>query len=490
MFNQTTQEQNISGNASNDFGGTGGSPLVTIIGLTVANIVSILCGTLGNALVIVSVVLNKGMRSTTNFFIASLAAADLIVTSVCMPAYFVYNVLVWPTWPFGTGGCRLLSYLVHMSVMASALSLLAISYDRFLSVFFPLRRFLTKVYAKRIVAVIWFVSPLLLLPSLFHHDIIPTIHKGKKAVMCVESWSTTMKLHAYQMYRISCYFLFVLQISAAYYLIGRRLYRRQQPGEQTSQSKAKALLSKRKTIKMLFLVVAMFALCWLPYITNKLLLIFPPEPNYKPPDIFVFIGNFLGLLNSVANPLIYALLNQNFRTAFKNALRCNCNYEVEERRRAISGMSHKKEVSTNKTQRTRCESPTADHHTISLSSGDNFVVPGQVDVASEGMKCLSFSSLDCNALVGFSGGSITRKNTSDMRRYSDKCRVSLDDDVIACTNVDQQKPIDGESEFYCQSEEINNLTGVQPRQRRNTDVSFLFAIEECGCNNESFEQSL
>ena len=156
-----------------------GNPLSVVIALSIANIVSILLGTLGNILVIISVIINRNMRSTTNFFVASLAAADLVVTASCMPLFYIYNVITWPDWPFGKAGCSILSYLVHMSVMASALSLLSISYDRFLSVFFPMRKFITKNRAKMLVASIWFVSPLLLLPSLLHHDVKHTIKDNK-----------------------------------------------------------------------------------------------------------------------------------------------------------------------------------------------------------------------------------------------------------------------------------------------------------------------
>ena len=308
---------------------------VTVI-LTLANVVSIVGGTLGNSLVILVVVINRGMHSSTNYFISSLAAADLIVTSICMPLFFVYNVLTWPVWPFGRTACRVLSYLVHVSVMASALSLLSISYDRCLSIFFPLKRLVTLSRAKKVIALIWSVSPLLLLPSLLHHDVVSTEHAGKKAVMCVESWDTIQQLHAYQMYRVSCYFLFFVQITVVYCLIGKKVYQRKPPGIQTSQSRARRLPIKRRVVKMLFVVVMLFTLSWLPYIMNKLLGIFPPETGYKPSDVFVFTGNFLALLNSVANPVVYAVFNKNFRTAFRYAIRCKCNYEVEERRRKLN----------------------------------------------------------------------------------------------------------------------------------------------------------
>ena len=476
LFNNTALESNVTNNSSDSVqSGSSSSPALTVvIGLTIANILAIFFGTLGNSLVIISIIINRGMRSTTNFFIASLAGADLIVTSTCMPLFYVYNVVKWPVWPFGTAGCRILSFLVHMSVMASALSLLAISYDRFISVFFPMKRFITLPRAKKIVVFIWFVSPLLLLPSLLHHDTISTIYDGKKAIMCVESWSTPKALHAYQMYRVSCYFLFLLQISIVYFLIGHRLYTRQQPGEQTSQSRAKDLLNKRKIIKMLFLVVALFALCWLPYIINKLLNIFPPRPDYDPPDLFVFVGNFLGLLNSVANPLVYAVLNKNFRTAFKNALRCNCNYEVEERRRTVS-------VVTKQTQRRQSESLTADRiHRGSLSVSDSHVISRKGSCEMIGDEVGNLSSIEQETAVEMSQfENCSQQNPCASRRNPEKRRVSFGIDVSTVPTLEN-----GSTNLPREIMNVSNGT----KKRCDSSLSYLSPIDEKGYANASFDQ--
>lgn len=484
LFNNTVLENNVTNNSSESVQSGSSSPALTmVVGLTIANILAIFFGTLGNSLVIISIIINRGMRSTTNFFIASLAGADLIVTSTCMPLFYVYNVVKWPVWPFGSAGCRLLSYLVHMSVMASALSLLAISYDRFISVFFPMKRLITPSRAKKIVAFIWFVSPFLLLPSLLHHDTISTSYDGKEAIMCVESWSTPKALHSYQMYRISCYFLFLLQISIVYFLIGHRLYTRQQPGEQTSQSRAKDLLNKRKIIKMLFLVVALFALCWLPYIINKLLNIFPPRPDYVPPDLFVFVGNFLGLLNSVANPLVYAVLNKNFRTAFKNALRCNCNYELEERRRTVS-------VVSKQTQRRQSESLTADRmHRGSLSVSDNHVIsPKSSCEIGDEVRNLSFSNIEQETAVEMSKfENCSLKNPSVSRRNPEKRRVSFGGDFsTSVSDKDLKVPTLENGSTSLPGEIMVVANGT--RKRCDTNLGYLSPIDEKGYANASFDQ--
>lgn len=479
LCNNTTLERNTTNNSSEFLVTQSGNPLPTAIALSVAYVAAISFGSLGNSLVIVSIIINRNMRSTTNLFIASLAAADLIVTSTCMPLFFVYNVLTWPLWPFGSAGCRIASFLVHMSVMASALSLLSISYDRFLSVFLPMKRLITLPRAKKIVAFIWFVSPFLLLPSLLHHDTVAAVVDGKQALQCVESWNTVDELHSYQMYRISCYFLFLLQISVVYFLIGHRLYTRQQPGEQTSQSKAKELMNKRKIIKMLFLVVALFALCWLPYIVNKLLNIFPPKPDYIPPNLFVFVGNFLGLLNSVANPVVYAVLNKNFRTAFKNALRCNCNYELEERRKTVS-------VVSKPTQRRQSESVSAERRRASsLSASENpvFTMASKAGGNGERPRGLSFSSIKQEPIVELSEFSNCPPQT---RRNSENRRVCFTNDLFNSEEDDSQTADNLENRIQNLNQAVEQDSDGIPTGRRQEN--HLSPIEEKAHSNASFEE--
>ena len=428
-----------------------GNSLAIVVAMTLVYIAAISVGTLGNAFVILVVLFNRSMHSSTNFFISSLAAADLIVTSVCMPFFFVYNVLTWPVWPFGRVGCRILSYLVHVSVMASALSLLAISYDRFFSIFFPLKRLVTLSRAKKALSVIWFVSPLLLVPSSLHHDTVSNMSGGRTAVKCIESWDTIQQLRAYQMYRISFYFLFVFLITVVYCLIGVRLYRRQQPGEQTAHDRAKALLVKRKIIRMLFLVVAMFTLSWLPYMINKLLNIFPPRPDYEAPNSFVLVGNFLGLLNSVVNPIIYAIWNKTYRTGFKYAIRCKFNFDREERRRTMSKTRNGSSFS----QSQSCKRRNTDRRKSSLLT-ENFVLPGDECGATSQPVCLSFVANSEIPLENLSNTTRSSNNGLGGRRVSFGGKCMLGTEPEKKDGKDGKEP--GENtEIDCAEKEQNAL---------------------------------
>uniref|UniRef100_A0A8C3KI66 G-protein coupled receptors family 1 profile domain-containing protein n=1 Tax=Calidris pygmaea TaxID=425635 RepID=A0A8C3KI66_9CHAR len=89
----------------------------------------ILLGFIGNSLVIYIIVKYKTMRTVTNFFIANLALADLMVDTLCLPFTLVYTLL--DEWKFGAVLCHLVPYAQALSVHVSTLTLTVIALDRY-----------------------------------------------------------------------------------------------------------------------------------------------------------------------------------------------------------------------------------------------------------------------------------------------------------------------------------------------------------------------
>ena len=79
----------------------------------------------GNGIVILSVVTCRRMRIVANYFIVSLASADLMMAVLCVPFSFIANWLV-DRWPFGTAMCPIVPYLQTVSVFLSAFTLVGL----------------------------------------------------------------------------------------------------------------------------------------------------------------------------------------------------------------------------------------------------------------------------------------------------------------------------------------------------------------------------
>ena len=100
-------------------------------------------GIFGNALVILVVVTNAQMRSTTNVLILNLAFADLLFIVFCVP--FTATDYALNHWPFGPPlgqlACQAVQYLIYVTSSVSIYTLILMSVDRFLAVVFPVRTF-------------------------------------------------------------------------------------------------------------------------------------------------------------------------------------------------------------------------------------------------------------------------------------------------------------------------------------------------------------
>lgn len=128
-------------------------------------------GLLGNGLVVLVVLSNPQMRSTTNVLIINLAIADLLFVIFCVP--FTATDYVLPEWPFGDVWCKLVQYLIVVTAHASVYTLVLMSLDRFLAVVYPIasRSLRTERNTIWAISVLWFVILTTAIPVIPAHGV-------------------------------------------------------------------------------------------------------------------------------------------------------------------------------------------------------------------------------------------------------------------------------------------------------------------------------
>ncbi|XP_069485643.1 D(4) dopamine receptor-like [Ambystoma mexicanum] len=93
---------------------------------------------LGNTLVCLSVLTERTLKTATNYYIVSLAVADLLLALLVLPLY-VYSEFLGGQWTLDMSVCDALMTMDVMLCTASILNLCAISVDRFIAVVIPLK---------------------------------------------------------------------------------------------------------------------------------------------------------------------------------------------------------------------------------------------------------------------------------------------------------------------------------------------------------------
>lgn len=90
---------------------------------------------LGNILVCWAVALNSNLQSITNFFVVSLAVADIAVGVLAIPFAIVISIGFCSNFY----GCLFMVCFVLVLTQSSIFSLLAIAIDRYIAIKIPLR---------------------------------------------------------------------------------------------------------------------------------------------------------------------------------------------------------------------------------------------------------------------------------------------------------------------------------------------------------------
>ncbi|CAG9787748.1 unnamed protein product [Diatraea saccharalis] len=134
---------------------------------TIAVLSTVILSTIfGNVLVILGVFTYKPLRIVQNFFIVSLAAADLAVAVLVMPLNVAYSTL--GRWLWGKNLCKMWLTCDIMSCTSSILNLCAIALDRYWAITDPInyahKRTLKRVIVQ--IAGVWILSLIISSPPL------------------------------------------------------------------------------------------------------------------------------------------------------------------------------------------------------------------------------------------------------------------------------------------------------------------------------------
>ncbi|XP_020637444.3 orexin receptor type 2 isoform X2 [Pogona vitticeps] len=322
-------------------------------------IIVFLVALVGNILVCVAVWKNHHMRTVTNYFIVNLSLADILVIITCLPATLVVDIT--ETWFLGNSLCKVIPYLQTVSVSVSVLTLSCIALDRWYAICHPLMFKSTAKRARNSIVVIWMVSCVIMIPQAIVMEcssMFPGLaNKTILFTVCDERWGAEVYPKMYH----TCFFLITYMaplclMVLAYLQIFQKLWCRQIPGTssvvqrnrkplqcaaQTRGPRPSATLrisavaaeikqiqTRRKTARMLMVVLLVFALCYLPIsilnILKRVFGLFNSAADRETVYAWFTFSHWLVYANSAANPIIYNFLSGKFREEFKMAFSCCC----------------------------------------------------------------------------------------------------------------------------------------------------------------------
>ncbi len=318
----------------------------SIIALAILPILT-LCGVFGNILVIIAVLKFKQLRMVANFFIVSLAFADLLVCIVVMPLA-LYQDVNNGIWDLPALLCDVWVSLDVLMSTASIWNLCVISLDRFLAITRPHQ------YARRrniftvLIAVLiaWLLAVFVSIPAFLFvggHgssvdscviNVTPTFVIISSCVAFYIPCSIVLVLywrilvaarkHAKHRRQVGPSAGSVTEASTAAAAGGTTNNQSHEENHQTEMSnpqrKAISVTKEKKAALVLAIVVGVFICCWLPFFVIIVSVGICPHCQISITTIVVV--TWLGWCNSIVNPIIYTIFNREFRTAFRKILSC------------------------------------------------------------------------------------------------------------------------------------------------------------------------
>ncbi|XP_075449422.1 5-hydroxytryptamine receptor 1F [Ascaphus truei] len=319
-----------------------------------------------NSLVIAAIIVTRKLHHPANYLICSLAVTDFLVAVLVMPFSIMY--IVKESWIMGQAVCNIWLSVDITCCTCSILHLSAIALDRYRAITDAVEyaRKRTPRHAAFMIAVVWIISIFISMPPLFwrhqrnnseneciiqHDRIIFTIYSTFGAfyiplalilILYYKIYMAAKQLyHKRNISRVekeqngqglleACAKSSTLCIAEKSFSdhstdfdkihITVRNPRAEMRREKAWRKQKISSTRERKAATTLGLILGAFVICWLPFFVKEVVVNIC-KACYISDDMSNFL-TWLGYLNSLINPLIYTIFNEDFKKAFQKLIRC------------------------------------------------------------------------------------------------------------------------------------------------------------------------
>ena len=282
---------------------TGKIVLSTLYGLTG------LAAIIGNALVLWLIARKRTLRTTSNLFLSSLAAADFLVGLVINLVWIVIRCLRYNADNYLQTYSKAIDYLWIHTTVATTFNLCCVTFDRHIAIFYPLRyeEILSHRRCYLLIATVWFMSLVLPCSRFLVEDVI-----GLSTLYISFTIITVL------MPMIIIILCSIRILKAASVQSGRIIT----INTFQNQDAAKTRIKNFKAAKTIGIVVGLFVVCWLPSLITSFVYYFSKKVCFCTEYLTVWAAvEAVAFSSSAINPLVYCLRNQEFYEALTHTFR-------------------------------------------------------------------------------------------------------------------------------------------------------------------------
>ncbi|CAG9115655.1 unnamed protein product [Plutella xylostella] len=272
-----------------------------------------------------------------NFFIMQLAIADLFVGLIYVFVDIIQKITI--AWLAGEVMCKLVKFLQAVVMYASTYVLVALSIDRCDAITNPMNFSGSWNRARGLIASAWLISFIFSIPLLILYEVKEVQGKDQCWIdlgtpLRWQVWMTLVSMMIFVLPALTiavCYAVIVLTIwtkskavvmsppiqSSRRTKTLRNCQMDSDPESRRASSRGLIPRAKIKSVKMTFVIVFVFVLCWSPYIVFDLLQVYDYFPQSQTTMAVATLIQSLAPLNSAANPLICCMFSPHIYSSLR-----------------------------------------------------------------------------------------------------------------------------------------------------------------------------
>uniref|UniRef100_A0A4W5JN45 Rhodopsin n=1 Tax=Hucho hucho TaxID=62062 RepID=A0A4W5JN45_9TELE len=268
---------------------------------------------------------HKKLRTALNYILLNLAVADLFMVIggftttmfTSMNGYFV----------FGRTGCNIEGFFATHGGEIALWSLVVLAIERWLVVCKPISNFrFSETHAIMGVAFTWVMASACSVPPLLGWS--RYIPEGMQCSCGIDYYTRAPGFNneSFVIYMFIVHFLIPLIVISFCYGNLLCAVKAAAAAQQESETTQRA---EREVTRMVIMMVVSFLVCWVPYASVAWYIFCNQGSEFGP--VFMTIPAFFAKSSSLYNPLIYVLMNKQFRHCMITTLCCGKNpFEEEE----------------------------------------------------------------------------------------------------------------------------------------------------------------
>ncbi|XP_051777467.1 probable G-protein coupled receptor 19 [Erpetoichthys calabaricus] len=261
----------------------------------------------GNALVCLIIHRSRRAQSTTNYFVVSMACADLLLSLASSP--FTLLQVASGHWVLSGVMCKLARYVQYLAPGVQIYVLLSICMDRFYTIVYPLSFKVSREKAKKMILASWLFDMAFVSPSLFFFGLQGDNHCN---FFLPENWKGIL----YGVIHLLVGFLVPSVVIIFFYQkVVKYIWRIGTDGRTVRRTMNIVPRTKVKTIKMFLMLNSLFMVFWLPFYVAQLW--HPKETDLRQSSLLFTVVTWISFSSAASKPILYSIYNANFRRGMK-----------------------------------------------------------------------------------------------------------------------------------------------------------------------------